>query len=160
MPKYHLRKTEREITDQQEIIEILKNGKFTTIAMCRDNEPYLVTLSYGYDQKKKSLYFHAATVGQKLDFIRDNPEVCATVVEDRGYVESECDQHYRSAVFRGKMYVVEELEEKKYGLDKLLNHLEKEPEPIKKRNVQDDSKYDKVAILRLDITEMTGKKAE
>jgi hypothetical protein len=41
-----------------------------------------------------------------------------------------------------------------------LNHLEKNPAPIKKRNVQDDSKYNKVAILRLDISEMTGKKAD
>jgi nitroimidazol reductase NimA-like FMN-containing flavoprotein (pyridoxamine 5'-phosphate oxidase superfamily) len=160
MPKYHMRKTEREITDQQELIEILKNGKFTTIAMSRANEPYLVTLSYGFDEKKNALYFHAATEGLKLEFIRQNPEVCGTVIEDHGYVEDECEQHYRSVVFQGKMYVLEELAEKKNGLDILLNHLEKNPEPIKKRNVQDDSKYNKVAILRLDISEMTGKKAD
>ena len=160
MPKYHLRKTEREITDQQEIIQLLKNGKFTTIAMCRDNEPYLVTLSYGFDENNNSLYFHAAPEGLKLDFLRHNPEVCATVIEDLGYVEDECEQHYSSVVFRGKMHAVDELDEKKYGLDILLNHLEKNPEPIKKRNVQDDSKYSKVAILRLDISEITGKKAD
>jgi len=51
MPKYHVRKTEREITNQSELLDILKRGKYTTISMCRDNEPYLVTLSYGYKEK-------------------------------------------------------------------------------------------------------------
>ncbi|WP_455392792.1 pyridoxamine 5'-phosphate oxidase family protein [[Eubacterium] cellulosolvens] len=159
MPKYHMRKSEREITDPQEILDIIRHGKFITIAMCRANEPYIVTLSYGFAEPKNSLYFHAATEGLKLEILRTNPEVCATVIEDLGYVETECEQHYKSAVIHGKMYMVAELAEKKYGLDILLNHLEKEPEPIKKRNVQDDSKYSKVTILRLDITEVTGKKA-
>ncbi len=154
-----MHKTEREIRNRKELIEIIKKGKFTSIAMCRNDEPYIVTLSYGYDENKNSLYFHSALKGLKLDIIHKNPMVCATVIEDRGYVPDQCEQHYRSVVFWGKMYVVEKLDEKKYGLDILLNHLEKDPKPIKKRNVQDDSKYDKVTILRLDIEEITGKKA-
>jgi len=160
MPRYHMRKGEREITEKNEVIEILKNGKFVSIAMCRDNEPYVVTLSYGYDQAKQALYFHAAVKGLKLDFIRANPNVCATVIEDNGYVVDECEQKYRSLVLWGKMFVVEEFDEQKYGINVLLNHLEKNPEPIYKRNIPDDTKFDKVSILRLDIEEMTGKAAD
>ena len=152
-----MRKKEREITNKNELIEILSQGKYTSVSMCRNNEPYIVTLSYGYDGERHSLYFHAAVEGLKLDFIRENPNVCATVIEDQGYVVDQCEQKYRSVVFWGKMFVVEELAEKKHGLDILLNHLEKNPDPIKKRNVKNDDKYDKVAILRLDIVEMTGK---
>lgn len=159
MVRYHMHKTEREIKDEKELITILKNGKFTSIAMCQDMEPYIITLSYGYDEKNNSLYFHAALKGLKLDIIQKNPNVCATVIEDMGYVPDECEQHYRSVVFWGKMYIVEDLQQKKHGLDVLLNHLETNPDPIKKRNVQDDSKYDKITILRLDIQEITGKQA-
>ena len=105
------------------------------------------------------MYFHAAIKGLKLDFIRKNPKVYATVIDDMGYVEDQCDHHYRSVLLWGKMYLVEALDEKKYGLDVLLNHQEKDPQPIKDRNVKDDSKYDEVAILKLVIDEIYGKKA-
>jgi nitroimidazol reductase NimA-like FMN-containing flavoprotein (pyridoxamine 5'-phosphate oxidase superfamily) len=152
-----MRKGEREITEKNELIEILKNGKFVSIAMCRDNEPYVVTLSYGYDVTKQAMYFHAAIKGLKLDFIRANPNVCATVIEDKGYVVDQCEQKYRSVVLWGKMFVVEEIDEQKYGINVLLNHLEKDPVPIYKRNIPDDTKFKKVSILRMDIKEMTGK---
>ena len=91
--------------------------------MCRNNEPYIVTLSYGYDEQKHALYSHCAINGLKLEFISQNPNVCGTVIEDEGYIEDECEQKYRSVVFWGKMYKVEDLAEKKYGLgvDQPLN---------------------------------------
>jgi nitroimidazol reductase NimA-like FMN-containing flavoprotein (pyridoxamine 5'-phosphate oxidase superfamily) len=122
----------------------MERGKFVTISMCRNKEPYIVTLSYGYDKNKHALYFHAAIKGLKLDIIKENPNVCATVIEDHGYVEDQCEQHYRSVVFWGKMYIIDGLDEQKYGLDILLNHLEKNPNPIKKRNIKDDNKFKKV----------------
>ena len=96
-------------------------------------------------------------MGLKLDFIEINQKVCGTVIEDHGYVVDQCEQNFRSIVFRGRMSIVHDLDEKKHGLNILLEHLEGEPDPIKKRNVPDDKSYKKVAILKLKITEMTGK---
>jgi len=152
-----MRKSEREITELTEKIDILIKGKYATISLCRDDEPYLVTLSYGYDKNENALYFHAALDGIKLDFIKANPNACGTVIEDHGYVVDQCEQNFRSLVFFGMMSIVDDLDEKKHGLNILLEHLEGEPEPIKKRNVPDDKSYKKVAILKLKITEMTGK---
>lgn len=160
MAKYHMNKKEREIRDQGELIKILNRGKFATVSMCRDNEPYVVTMNYGYDQKKNALYFHSAQKGLKIDFIRYNPHVCATVVEDRGYLKNECNHAYRSVVFWGKMTTIENLEEKKHGLQVLLHHLEESPDKIKERLLKDDHEYKDLGILRLDIQEMTGKKGQ
>ena len=44
-----LRRKEKEIKDKDAMIAILEEAKYITIAMCKDNEPYLVTLSHGYD---------------------------------------------------------------------------------------------------------------
>ena len=50
MQKYHLNnRPNREMVDNSEITTILKSGKYATISLCRGNEPYIVTLSYGYD---------------------------------------------------------------------------------------------------------------
>jgi len=152
-----MRKSEREITEDPKLIDILTRGKYATISLCRNDEPYIVTLSYGYDSNENALYFHAAPVGLKLDFIETNPKVCGTVIEDHGYVADQCEQNYRSIVFRGIMSIVDDLQEKKHGLNILLEHLEREPGPIKKRNVPDEVSYKKVAILKLEIMEMTGK---
>lgn len=42
-----MRKIEKEITNRVKIYDILKRGKYTILSLCRDNEPYVVTLSYG-----------------------------------------------------------------------------------------------------------------
>ncbi len=152
-----MKKIEREITDKNTIIEILKNGKFATISMCRANEPYIVTLSYGFDLKRNSLYFHSAKEGLKVEFLRENSNVCGTIVDDLGYVMNDCSHKYRSIVFWGKMATVEDLEEKKYGFNIILNHLEDNPGIVKKRFLKNEQVLDNICILRLNIIEMTGK---
>jgi nitroimidazol reductase NimA-like FMN-containing flavoprotein (pyridoxamine 5'-phosphate oxidase superfamily) len=157
MTKYHMFKKEREIVDENVQIDILKRGKYATLAFCQKEKPYLVTMNYGYDGTRKALYFHSALKGLKLDCIARNPRACATVIEDRGYKMDECSHAYRSVVFWGKISVVENLEEKKHGMEILFFHLEKNPDPIRERNFKTDRDYRKVNILRLDIEEMTGK---
>ncbi len=154
-----MRKKEREITDRGQLLEVLRNGKYVIISMCRDNEPYLVTLSYGYDEKQNALFFHCSLQGLKLDFIHQNPSVCATVIEDNGYRMGDCSHAYRSVVFWGKMYQLHDLSEKKHAINVLLEHLEDEPDIIREKSLKSDEDYKDVGILRLDITEVTGKKS-
>jgi nitroimidazol reductase NimA-like FMN-containing flavoprotein (pyridoxamine 5'-phosphate oxidase superfamily) len=157
MAKYHMQKKERQINNQDELIEILKQGTYAVISMCRNNEPYIVTLNYGYDSDKNALYFHSGLQGLKIDFLRHNPNVCATVIEDKGYRMNDCDHKYRSVVFWGKMSIVKNLEEKEQGIEVILNHLENNPEKIRERFLKTEERYHNVTILRLDIRELTGK---
>jgi len=155
---YHPKRVRNEIIDQHEIIEMVKRGNHITLALCQHDIPYIVTMSYGFDEQKHCLYFHCANKGDKLDFIRANNNVCATIIEDRGYVKTKCDHDYASLILRGKIYVVDELEEKKHGLRILLNHLEEDPQPIFERNIKNDGSYHKATFLRFDIESMIGKK--
>jgi nitroimidazol reductase NimA-like FMN-containing flavoprotein (pyridoxamine 5'-phosphate oxidase superfamily) len=157
MAKYHMQKSEREITDANVIEQILKQGNFLTLALCRNNEPYVLTLNYGYDQQDICLYFHTAKQGLKLDFITDNPRACGTVVEDHGYLHGRCSHAYRSVVFSGNIYILESLTEKQLGLDIMLQHLEKEPDTVKQRLLNTVESYDSVTIMRLKIDEISGK---
>jgi len=151
-----MRRIEKEISDMETLIQIIKGGKYTIISMCKENEVYLVTLSYGYDESKNALYFHCAKEGQKIDFIKSNPFVCGTVIEDNGYEEG-CGQTYRSVVYRGKMIIVEDLQEKKIGFDMLLNQLENDPNTTKNKFLDKDETYENSGMLRLDINEISGK---
>ena len=160
MGEYHIRRKDREISDNKEILKILKNGKYAIIAMAMGNDPYIVTLSYGYDEASNSLYFHCANIGKKMDYINANPRVCATIIEDKGYVQEKCEHHFSSLIISGNMHLVKEIEEKEKGLRILMNHLEQNPKPIYERNIKGPDSYQKVTILRLQIERITGKKGQ
>ncbi|HMM19822.1 MAG TPA: pyridoxamine 5'-phosphate oxidase family protein [Selenomonadales bacterium] len=160
MHPYHMNRQDRQIHDPGELQRLLQNGKYAAIAMCRNNEPYIVTLSYGYDPAGHVLYFHTARKGLKLDFLRDNPSVCATIVEDRGYQTGQCAHSYSSLVLWGNLTILEDLDEKKRALDTLFHQLETDPEPIRRRNIPSDRAYDACAWLRLDIRHISGKSGQ
>jgi len=158
MNSYHVRRTDRAITDPEAIVSILKRGQFTTISMVHDGEPYLVTLSYGYDEAANALFFHTGVEGRKLDAIKADPRVCATVIIDGGYAQTKCEHAYESVVFTGRMSLVTDLDEARAGMRVLLGHLEDEPQGVWDRNRLDsDTRYDRMRVARLDIEHITGK---
>lgn len=155
-----MQKKEREILDKRIYKEIMKNGKFSTISMCRNDEPYIVTLNYGFDAINNNLYFHSAQKGLKLEFLKENQKVCGTIIEDLGYVNDDCSHKYRSIVFWGDMTIVENLDEKKHAFDIMLNHLEDNPSKLKKRFLKSEQSYENTCLLKLDINLITGKASE
>lgn len=155
---YHPKRVRNEIIDSKEMEDLIGQGNHITLALCADNIPYIVTMSYGYDANNKSLYFHCANKGDKLDYIKKNSNTIGTIIKDNGYLKIRCDHDYESLVIRGKILVVENLEDKKHGLQIMLNHLEEDPQPIFERNIENDESYKKVTILRLEIESVIGKK--
>lgn len=61
------------------------------ISMCREDEPYIVTLSYGYDIENNTLFFHCSPIGLKIDFIKSNPMVCGTIIENGAMIKVDID---------------------------------------------------------------------
>ena len=84
---FHVRRKDREITSPKRDAQVLKATKYVTVALCMDNEPYLVSLSHGYDQTKNCLYFHCAPEGKKLIYAKANPQVWGQAVLDFGVTE-------------------------------------------------------------------------
>lgn len=158
MARYHVRRADREVTDPAAIESILRRGRYVTIAMCHDGEPYVVTLSYGHDAEAGALYFHLAPAGRKLDAIAGDPRVCATVIVDGGYEQGACKHHYESVVITGTMRLVDDPEERRHGMRVLTAHLEEDPASVWERNRLDGDKvYQRMSVARLDIAEITAK---
>jgi len=147
---------EKSITDKKTITELLNKGRYITIALSKNDNPYVITMSYGYDNSRDALYFHCAKEGQKIDYIKYNPQACGTIIEDNGYNE-DCAQMFRSLVIKGRIVLVDTIQEKKHAFDILLNHLEKDPSIMKEKHLKNDENYKNPGVLRFDITEITGK---
>jgi nitroimidazol reductase NimA-like FMN-containing flavoprotein (pyridoxamine 5'-phosphate oxidase superfamily) len=79
---YHIRRKDKEIIEKEILTKILKKAKYVTIAMVKDGEPYLVSLSHGFDEKKGFIYFHSASEGKKLDYLKANPIVWGQAILD------------------------------------------------------------------------------
>jgi nitroimidazol reductase NimA-like FMN-containing flavoprotein (pyridoxamine 5'-phosphate oxidase superfamily) len=156
MPGYHMRRTEKEINDPKELEKILSGQRIATFAMCRDTEPYLVTLNYAYVPESRSIYFHSASAGKKLDFIRANPRIWGQVLEDGGYIAEQCDHRFRSVHFWGAAEIIDGAQEKRAALSKLIERQETEHLKLKAK-LMSDAKLDDVTVIRIWLEGMSGK---
>jgi uncharacterized protein len=154
---YHLRRTDREIKEFIEIEKIIKENKYAILGLCKGNEPYVVTLSYGYDESNQYLYFHGYHKGQKFDFLKSNPRVCLTILDDKGFTENECGHSFRSVVIKGVAEFVDHEEERISAIKILLNHFERDIERMMKKVNPKSETWLHTAIFRIKTTDATGK---
>ena len=160
MESYHpLRRKEQEIKDSAELKAILAKTHYVTVAMCRDNEPYLVTLSHGYDENQNAIYFHCACEGKKINFLKANNRVWGQAFIDRGYVPGQCDHLFSSVQFSGRVSFVGDPAEKRRALAVMINQLEREPDTVMAAQVS-DATVAKTCIGRIDIDFLSGKRSE
>jgi nitroimidazol reductase NimA-like FMN-containing flavoprotein (pyridoxamine 5'-phosphate oxidase superfamily) len=152
---FHVRRKDREITDSVALKKVLKSTKYVTVALCMDNEPYLVSLSHGYDEKRNCLYFHCADEGKKLLYMKANSKVWGQAVLDYG-VTDECDYAYKSVHFKGTMSLIDDLSEKQHAMEVLVRQLSETPEE-KLAKIKPE-KLAKTTMGRIDIEYMSGKK--
>ncbi len=151
---FHVRRKDREITDSDALKKVLRSTKYVAIAMCMDNEPYLVSLSHGYDEKRNCLYFHCADEGKKLVYLKANSKVWGQAVLDYG-VTDECDYAYTSVHFKGTVSLIDDLQEKQHGMEVMVRQLSENPE-AKLAKIKPE-KLAKTTMSRMDICYMTGK---
>ena len=150
-------KRERQVTDLQQIREILDRAKVLHLGLAVDNEPYVVPMNYGYtmEGEKLTLYLHSAVKGRKLDMIHANPNVFFELDCDRMPFEGEkpCQYGfvYSSVMGRGTAHIVEDVEEKKKAMSILM----------KTQTGKDFSFEDRlvsiVCVIRIDVQEYTAK---
>jgi len=152
---FHVRRKEREITDIDEMRLVLKNTKYVTVALCMNNEPYLIALNHGYDQAHNCIYFHCAPEGKKLIYAAANPKVWGQAILDFGVTE-ECDYAYTSVHFSGKLSLITDLSEKRYAMELLVWQVSINPE-AKLAKIKPE-KLASTTMGKIEIDYMSGKK--
>ena len=155
---FHLRRKDKEIADERLLKKILRTAKYVTIALSMNNEPYLVSLSHGYDEKKNCVYFHCAREGKTLQYLRSNNTVWGHALLDYGYSEGECTYLYASVHFSGKVTMLENLKEKREALTCMIRQIDKNPETL----ITDlrPERLRNTVVGRIDVAYMSGKKSK
>ena len=150
-------KRERQITDPAQIRDILNKGKVLHLALCVNNEPYVVPMNYGYTMEGEKLVvsLHSAVRGGKLDMIAVNPNVFFEIDCDRVSFDGEkpCQygMAYSSVMGKGIAKLVEDVEEKKKAMS-ILMHTQ-----TGKEFSFEDRLVSIVSVIRIDVSEYTAK---
>ena len=101
-----MRRKDREVTDIEQLLEIIDCCKVCTIAMQDKDGLYIVPLNFGYEFKDESLtlYFHSAKEGRKISAIAENSRVCFEMDCEHRLIEAEdaCGYAYSFKSIIGK----------------------------------------------------------
>ena len=150
-----MRKKEKEITDNTELIAIIAKAKVCRLAMVDGDSPYIVPLSFGYADNR--LYFHGATKGKKIDLIKTNPNVCFEFDHLIETVESEkaCSwsMKFQSIVGFGKASLLETSESKEDALAIIMAQYSEEQFTFPDKVIQ------ATAVIMVSIESITGKQS-
>lgn len=150
-----MRRKDKAIHDLAAIEGIVRNSLVCRLALAEENQPYVVPLSFGF--MNNTLYFHSASEGKKIEILRKNNKVCFVFDVDHEVVADgdpcKWGMKYRSVIGFGKASFVEDIVEKRKGLDAIMQHYSgrsfQYPEPA----------VEKTVVIKVEIESMTGKES-
>lgn len=152
-----MRRSDREITDFSEIVEVMKKCDVVRLAMNDGDYPYILPLNFGMavENGRVELYFHGAAEGRKYSIIaKDNR---ASFEMDCGHrlvtrpEKGSCTMEYESVIGRGRMDILPD-SEKLPALKQLMEHYGKGDFPI------NQAVLERTVMMRLRVEEMTAKR--
>lgn len=154
-----MRRKDRQVTDQKEILEIIEKCNVCRLALKDDDCPYILPLNFGLDVKEGqiTLYFHSALEGHKVQLLKKGGKAAFEMDcdhslyydEERGY----CTFGYESVIGKGSIDILENDEEKLYGLERIMakNHGGEAP-------YFNPAAVPRTLVYKLSVEEITGKR--
>jgi len=151
-----MRRKEKAIEERAAISEIIGKCQVCRLALCLDDQPYIVPVSFGYDET--SIYFHSARAGKKIDILAVNANVCFEFELEVAILPDEtapCEWtfSFQSVIGFGKVKELSTAEEKRSGLAHIMQQYSD-----KNWNFG-DSALSRVRVFRIVIDSMTGKQS-
>lgn len=128
-----MRLNKREITDPAILKEILEECEVVRIGLTDAEGMFIIPLNYGYEFReteqgqKLIFYFHGSGEGRKADAIREHSNAAFEMDCRHSVIKGEytCSYSfsYRSIMGNGTICELKADEEKKSGLEKIMEHM-------------------------------------
>ena len=158
-----MRRTDREIKDLSEIIEVLKRTNMLRIAINDQYYPYIIPLHFSISTNENHsivLYMHSSSIGKKIDLLNKNNHVSfeTDIFYDFSNQESSIPCQwgtiYESVIGDGHIEILTEEKEKIIGLDLLMERFGKG----RKFEPYTSLALKKVVVLKLVVENISGKR--
>lgn len=152
-----MRRKDREVTDFNEIKEIIEECDTIRIGLNDGSYPYIVPLNFGYEIQGEQIYFyiHGAMAGKKYELIKDLKACsfemdCAHQVECL-YDSKDVTMRYKCVMGKASITLLDE-NEKEQAMDIMMSKYEKTRD-----FVYDHTRLQGIMIARLKVLELTAK---
>lgn len=153
----NVRRQERLLAEP-EAIELLRSGEYGVLSMIEnlnDNlSGYGIPLNYVWNGDN-SIYFHCAPEGHKLECLQANSKASFCVVGKTNVISHKFTTAYESIIVRGELHCNLSPEERMQALLLILDKYSPNDKEIGVKYAE--KSFHRTEILRLDITEMSGK---
>jgi uncharacterized protein len=112
------------ITNREEIDEIITSCKTCFVSFCENNRPYVVPMNFALDND--TIIIHMSQEGRKWDTLKINPQVCISWVlgEKIAWQDISVGCSYRvksrSVIAEGRAEIVDDYAEKVNCMEKLM----------------------------------------
>ncbi len=123
-----MRRSDFDYKDSERIQEFLNKIEFGTLVI-PDTIPYAIPLSFCYEDSQ--IFLHGAKAGRKYTLLKANPKVSFSCAKPYAYIPSSFLHHtmiptqfFFSVFIEGQFCVVEDLEEKRHILTRLVQKYE------------------------------------
>ncbi|MBH1941772.1 pyridoxamine 5'-phosphate oxidase family protein [Mobilitalea sibirica] len=153
-----MRRKDREVTDINDILDILQKCDVCRIAFFDNEYPYILPLNFGYVYENDviKLYFHGAKEGKKLQLIKNNPKVAFEMDCSHKLITGKkaCDytMEYESICGTGVIEILDE-DQTEYALTQIMKQYSDQ------YSFEFDERYLKaVSVLQLTVKQINGKR--
>lgn len=152
-----------EYTREEEgwIKSLLHRGEIAHIASHWDLQPFLNPTTYYYDEAGHRLIFHSNIAGRIRANIERHPEVCVEVSEFGKLLPSnialEFSLQYRSVTVYGKARIIEDENEKRDVLHKLIHKYFGDMQIDKDYRSATDKELKRTSVYEIQIDSWSGK---
>ena len=152
-----MRRHDREISSREEIDTVISAAQVCRIAMAKDDEPYLVPVSFGYDGD--SIFIHTAKTGRKLDFFEANTRVCFEFEANVSIRKDDDDAcawtfAFESVIGYGTITELLSTTDKSAGLNQIMRHYSGRDWTF------DEKQTATTRVWRIEVESLTGKRSQ
>lgn len=151
-----MRRHDKEISDKEDIEEILKKSEICRLGLVENDEAYIIPVNFAYSDGK--LYIHSAPQGRKIQILSENKHITFEMELIHRLVKSEIacgwTEHFRSLMGRGVAEIVTDPALKTKGLNLIM----------RKYGFEGELKYEagplsRMILIVINILSVTAKKS-
>ena len=151
-----MRRTDRQVTNDAEIADIMSRCEVLRLAINTDTVPYILPVNFGMEPDGMTLYIHGANEGTKYTWLaKDNRvsfELDCSLELELNAEDHECSMCYESVIGWGYAEELLAEGEKRHGLARLMGQYHAEHFPFS------DKPLPRTRIFRVRVVERTAKR--
>ncbi len=159
-----MRRRDRAVEDEKWVRAFLHSGAWGALATIADDQPFINTNLYVYDEKANAIYLHTARSGRTRSNIEGDARACFSVSEMGRLLPAdtalEFSVEYAGVTVFGRGRVVDDDREKSYALQLLLDKYAPHLKPERDYRPSTQEELDRTSVFRVDIERWSAKKKE